>query len=62
MMRGRVDFSSPEMAGSKNVPTICINTQELNYGHKTAKRLLSLFRPMEFSIKFDTDRMVHHIY
>ena len=27
-------------------------TQELNHGHKAAKRL-SLFRPMEFSINFD---------
>ena len=28
-----------KMVGSKNVPTICVNTQELNCGHKAAKRL-----------------------
>ena len=41
------------MVGSKNDPKIWVNTQELNPGQEAAKRL-SLFRPMEFSINFDT--------
>ena len=60
MVSGRVDFSSSEMIWSKNVPTIWVNTQELNSRQEAAKSFI-LFRPMEFSINFDTDRMVHHI-
>ena len=40
MVSGRVDFSSPEMVGSNNVPTIWVNAQELNYGQKAAKRFI----------------------
>ena len=53
MVSGRVDFSSSEMVWSKNVPTIWVNTQELNHGHKLLKGVF-LFKPMEFSINFDT--------
>ena len=46
-------YSKIKMVGSKNDLIIWVNSQELNHGHKAAKRL-SLFRPMEFSINFDT--------
>ena len=53
IVSGRVDFSSSEKVGSKNVPTIWVNTQKLNYGQEAAKTFIP-FRPMEFSINFDT--------
>ena len=41
-----MDFSSSQMVWSKNVPTVWVNTQELNHGHKLLKGL-SLFRPKQ---------------
>ena len=34
-------YSKIKMVGSKNDPTIWINTQELNYGQEAAKRFIS---------------------